>query len=234
MLIERGISGQPGSPNKAATSIYPATSPEFINTIAHYYRGEMSRMISWRDRIDRTTNWAITMVAGMLSLSLSTRESHHGVLLFAILIVFLLLTIESRRYRFFHVYRGRVRLIERNYYAALFAAQEPADPAHWMAQLAEDLRMPRFTITLNQAMARRLRRNYGWIFLILLLAWLLKVTAAHLQITAASEILRNASVGSVPGGVVVVSLIAFYGWLLYLMLSHREAEGELAYGEVHV
>ena len=227
MLIEKGVAGQ-------GASIFPATSAELVSTVAHYYRGEMSRMISWRDRIDRTTNWAITMVAGMLSLSLSARDAHHGVLLFAILIVFLLLTIESRRYRFFHVYRGRVRLIERNYYARIFAAQEPADPVLWMAQLAEDLRFPRFTISLNQAMARRLRRNYGWIFLILLFAWLLKTTSARLQPSAASEMLHNAAVGSVPGAVVIICLTAFYSWLLYLMLSHREAEGELAYGEVHV
>lgn len=75
----------------------------------------MARMMSWRDRLDRTTNWAITGVGAMLSLSLSSPQSHHGVLLFAMLLVFLLLFIESLRYRFFHVYRSRVRLIERNY-----------------------------------------------------------------------------------------------------------------------
>ena len=34
----------------------PVVSKDDINTLAHYYRGEMARMISWRDRIDRTTN----------------------------------------------------------------------------------------------------------------------------------------------------------------------------------
>jgi len=44
----------------ALTPALPATSQEFINLIAHYYRGEIARMAGWRDRIDRTTNWAIT------------------------------------------------------------------------------------------------------------------------------------------------------------------------------
>jgi uncharacterized membrane protein len=66
-------------------------------------------MAGWRDRIDRTTNWAITVMAAMLSLSLSTPTAHHGVLLFAMLVVWLLLMIEARRYRFFDVYRARVR-----------------------------------------------------------------------------------------------------------------------------
>ena len=35
-------------------------------------------MAGWRDRIDRTTNWAITGVAAMLSLSLSTPSSHQA------------------------------------------------------------------------------------------------------------------------------------------------------------
>jgi uncharacterized membrane protein len=50
----------------------------------------MGRMSGWRDRIDRTTNWAITVAGAMLSVSLSTALSHHGVLLFATVFVLLL------------------------------------------------------------------------------------------------------------------------------------------------
>ena len=41
---------------------FPTTSAEFITLIAHYYRAEIARMAGWRDRIDRTSNWAITVV----------------------------------------------------------------------------------------------------------------------------------------------------------------------------
>ena len=77
---------------------FPTTSTEFITLIAHYYRAEIARMAGWRDRIDRTTNWAITVVGAMLSISLSTPTAHHGVILFAMVLVLLLLVIESRRY----------------------------------------------------------------------------------------------------------------------------------------
>jgi uncharacterized membrane protein len=215
---------------------------EFVNTLAHYYRGEMSRMISWRDRIDRTTNWAITAVAAMLSLSLSTPSAHHGVLLFAMLIVYLLLNIEARRYRFFDVYRSRVRLLERSYYAHIFAPEQAADSFYWLNQIGQDLRAPRFTITFGQAMSRRLRRNYSWLFLILLPAWVLKITSPRLQpqtgesefIHSAGDLLRNAALVTVPGWVVLTAVAAFYGWLIYLMFKHRQLEGELAHGEVHV
>jgi uncharacterized membrane protein len=58
--------------------------------MAHFHRAEIARMAGWRDRIDRTTNWAITVAAAMLSVSLSTPTAHHGVPLFAIPLIMLL------------------------------------------------------------------------------------------------------------------------------------------------
>jgi len=242
MMHDSDITIRPEALGKFASPIFPSNSVEFINALAHYYRGEMSRMMSWRDRLDRTTNWAITGVGAMLSVSLSSPQSHHGVLLFAMILVFLMLHIESRRYRFFHVYRSRVRLIERNYYARIFSPREVIDPAHWMNQLGEDLRLPRFSLTRNQEMARRLRRNYIWLFLILLLAWLLKTTTSALQpgtggahiIHSAAEFSNNAAIGYLSGWAVMIGILSFYSWMLYIMLKHRETLGELAYGEVHV
>ena len=92
----------------------PATSSEYITALAHYHRAEIARMAGWRDRIDRTTNWAITGGGAILSVSLSSPSAHHGVLLFTMLLVLLFLLIEARRYRFFDVYRARGRLVERN------------------------------------------------------------------------------------------------------------------------
>src|SRR5688500_17063809 len=100
---------------------FPVTSAETITVLAHYYRGEIARMMSWRDRLDRTTNWAIGAVAAMLSISLASEQAHHSVLLFAMLLIYVLLHIEARRYRFFHVYRARVGLLEREYFAHVFA-----------------------------------------------------------------------------------------------------------------
>ena len=61
---------------RSASPGLPSTPMETINTMVHYYRGELGRMAGWRDRIDRTTNWAITVVAALLSVSLSTPTSH--------------------------------------------------------------------------------------------------------------------------------------------------------------
>ncbi len=121
----------------------PQTPQETINAIIHYYRGEIGRMAGWRDRIDRTSNWAITVVAAMLSVSLSTPSSHHGVLLFAMLLISLLLLIEARRYRFFDVYRARVRQMERGYFAQILCP-EGTPSFKWSVSIAKSLRQPAF------------------------------------------------------------------------------------------
>src|SRR3954449_8512187 len=117
----------------------PTAPGEFITVLSHFHRAEIARMAGWRDRIDRTTNWAITVVAAMLSVSLSTASAHHGVLLFAMLLVLLLLTIEARRYRFFDVYRTRVRQLERHYFGQLFAPRPDPSP-NWLQLLGDGLR----------------------------------------------------------------------------------------------
>ena len=224
--------------------VFPRTSAEAVSAMAHYYRAEMARMISWRDRIDRTANWAITVVAGMLSLALSSPTAHHSVIIVGMLIVFVLLLIESRRYRFFDVYRTRVRIIERNYYAQMFAPQsgEAAADGAWLRQLSEDLRSPRFQLPLDVAMARRLQRNYGWMYLVLLFAWVLKTTTSVRQmpdgqvefVHSMSDLVANAATGICPGWLTILVLAIFYAALVVLMVIRRAVTPELAIGEVHV
>lgn len=198
-------------------------------------------MGSWRDRIDRTSNWAITVVAAMLSVSLSTSNAHHGVLLFAMLLVFLLLRIEARRYRFFDVYRARVRQFERHYFAQLFSPA-PDYASNWQQILGEGLREPRFRISYADAFSRRLRRNYIWMFVILLIAWILKVTTPALQQDAAPrqlsnsvhEAVTNVGLGPIPGVFILAGIAVFYGFLVYSYVRRTDDADESGYSEVHV
>lgn len=219
----------------------PITSSEFVNTMSHFHRAEIARMAGWRDRLDRTTNWALTVTAAMLSVSLSTPTAHHGVLLFAMLIVLLLLWIEARRYRFFDVYRARVRQFERHYFAHIFSPQ-PDFASNWLLNLGETLRAPKFLISQYTAFARRLRRNYFYVFLILLLAWILKISTPRLQedgthrnfVASIVEAVHNATLGPVPGELVAAMVALFYGLLAWMVLTAHDEAGELAIGDVHV
>jgi len=84
-------------------------------------------------------------------------------------IILLLLFVEARRYWFYDVYRMRIRQFERHYFGQFFQADPKGGPEPWLVMLAQDLRHPKFRISMMLAFRRRLRRNYIWMFLILLL-----------------------------------------------------------------
>jgi uncharacterized membrane protein len=215
----------------------PINSAEATTLMTHYYRAEMTRMNAWRARLDLTSNWSITVVAALLSVSLSTPTAHHGLALFGMVIILLLLFVEARRYRFYDVYRMRVRQFERHYFGQFFQADPKGGPEPWLLMLAQDLRHPQFRITMMLALRRRLRRNYIWMFLILLCAWTVKIASPELQ--AGSELgapsslwtlLDHAAIGPVPGWVVVMLIVAFYAALGMACLRGKDRGGD----EVHV
>ncbi|RVD61610.1 DUF2270 domain-containing protein [Mesorhizobium sp. M2D.F.Ca.ET.185.01.1.1] len=228
-------------PRASDTLALKLSSPEFTSTLSHFHRAEIARMAGWRDRLDRTSNWAITVVAAMLSVSLSTPSAHHGVLLFAMLLITLLLWIEARRYRFFDVYRTRVRQFERYYFAQIFSPQ-PDFASNWLAILGEGLRSPRFLISQRSALIRRLRRNYIFMYTILMLAWVLKITTPSLAREGASigfsasllDTFRVATLGPIPGVAVVCGVAVFYLAMLAASFFIRDEDAELSFGDVHV
>jgi uncharacterized membrane protein len=217
----------------AARASLPSNSAEATNAMVHYYRAEMARMTSWRDRLDQTSNWAITVTAALLSVSLATATAHHGVLIFAMLLVMLLLYVEARRYRFYDVYRMRVRQFERHYFGQLFGSSPEGGPEPWLAMLAQDLRHPTFRITFGLAMRRRLRRNYAWMFIILLLAWILKIASPDLQQGVAVDpyrpldlMLAHAALGPLPGWLMMLAVAAFYIALAVSALRGSDRGGD--------
>lgn len=215
----------------------PTTQSEATTAIVHFYRAEVGRMSGWRDRLDRTTNWAITVVAALLSVSLSTPSAHHGVLVFAMLLISLLLYVESRRYRFYDVYRMRVRQFERHYFGQLFSGTE-GGPEPWLEMMSQELRHPMFRIDMVAAVTRRLKRNYIWLYAILLLAWVLKITSPKLQAGAGTDavppmqsIFESAAFGPLPGWLVIGLMLAFYVLLtIAAFRGRRRADDD----EVHV
>ena len=219
----------------------PSNSAEKANMIIHYYRGEIGRMTSWRDRIDRTSNWAMTVVAGLLSVSLSTPSSHHGVVLFAMLLITVFLLIEARRYRFFDVYRARVRQLERPYFAPARCPKAELNP-DWAEAIAASLRSPAFLMSYAAALSRRIRRNYGWMYLILLMVWGLKISSPRLlpderqleMVSSYQQIVDNAQLGPIHGLLVIGLVVLGYAAVLVAARHRDPADGELAHGEVHV
>ena len=150
----------------------PLTRSEYITALSHFYRAEMHRSLVWRTRLDTTTNWAIVATLAILTTSLSNPTFASEAILLGMFANVVFLTIEARRFRFFDVWRARVRMIEENFIGGILRRDQASPDYHWGVNVADDLLCPRFHLTRVQALRARLVRNFRWIFLFLLVAWI--------------------------------------------------------------
>jgi len=150
----------------------PLTRYEYIQALAHFYRAEMHRSLVWRTRLDTTTNWAIVATLAILTASLQNPIFAREVLMLGMFANVVFLTIEARRFRFFDVWRARVRMLEENFYGGILRRDQASTDSRWGANVADDLLCPRFHLTRIQAFRARLMRNFRFIFLFLLIAWI--------------------------------------------------------------
>lgn len=184
-----------------------------IGALAHLYRGEMYRSKIWRTRLDATTNWAVVTVGIALSVSYSSASASALplVLVGALLCVFL--TFEARRYRFFDIFRVRVRVMETSFFGPLLRHGRVDVANGWNDVLADDYTGLYYHITYAEALGRRLRRNYGPIFIVQLVAYLGKIIIHPGPLTSLGELFERAAIGPFPGGVVLTVCFFFYSGL---------------------
>jgi uncharacterized membrane protein len=149
--------------------------PSYVTAMSHFYRGEIGRIMQWRARIDNTTNWAITTTTTIFTVSFSVREVPHIIFAFNLAIVSIMLWIEARRYRFYDAFRARVRMLEAHFLVPVIMFDKKLTQGDWRRTLSEDLIIPSFKISAIEAVGRRLKRNYVFIYLIILIAWVTKV-----------------------------------------------------------
>jgi uncharacterized membrane protein len=216
----------PGAPSFAPPSYEeaPLNRSEYISALVHFYRGELDRSTQWRLRLDTTTNWAIFSVMGLITFSLGDPSHSHVGILAGMILVFTFLGIEARRFRFFDVWRARVRMLEENFFGPIFRRDLASPVERWGVMVAEDLLRPRFKITYHQALRARLYRNYGVLFVLLLLSWVLKLLM-HAGAGTAPELagaghpwLHRMALGPVPWWVPMCFVIGMYFYLLAILV----------------
>jgi len=182
---------------------------EFNTAMVHFYRGEITRSNVWRTRLDNTTNWAVVTTGAVLTFAFGSVNNSHLVILLSFLLVWIFLVIESRRYRYYELWALRVRLMETDFFAAMLSS--PFTPhQEWATRLADSLLNPEFPISLREALGRRLRRNYIWLFLILGLAWTFKLILHPIPAHSLRTFLNHAAIGPISGQVVTLSVVCFF------------------------
>ncbi|MBN1145868.1 MAG: DUF2270 domain-containing protein [Anaerolineales bacterium] len=224
--------GEPQAPSPEAVWTfrgYRLRASEFNTAMVHFFRAEVSRSNFWRQRLDTTTNWAVVTTGAVLSIAFAQTHINHSVILLELLLVTFFLYIEARRYRYYELWSSRVRLMETDFFAAMLVP--PFHPAaDWAESLADSLLHPHFPISYWEAVGRRLRRNYLWIYAVNVSAWL-----AHLWLLPGAalnwgEFFQRANVGGIPGFMVLLIVLAFASVMLLLSLltvGLQEAAGEV-------
>lgn len=179
----------------------------YITAMSHFYRGEVGRIMVWRQRLDLTTTWAITSTTTIITVAFSIRDIPHLVFFFNLVIVWMMLWIEARRYRFYDAFRGRVRMIESHFLVATVSRNPGLLGGDWQKLVCEDLIMPSFKISMLEAVGRRLKRNYVFVFAIIIVAWLTKVFMhASPPIRCWPSFYDALAVGELPGWLVGLGL----------------------------
>jgi len=214
------------TPNQSDCYSFPK---DYAATMVHFYRGELGRMMVWRQRFDTTTHWAIIGLTGIVTFAWNHIESSNFLFLFANFILYLLLTIEARRYRFYDAYRARVRMLESHFIFPVVTLSSKRLEGNWRRQMGEDLILPSYKISFMEALSRRFRRNYIWIYLILTGAWVVHVLEVRGADSVPSFINEFCANQPLPNVVFLSILGLFYAYLLSLyMIGHwkRSALGE--------
>jgi uncharacterized membrane protein len=166
----------PGSTEKTTLSLERSLyDPGYVTAMSHFYRGELGRIMIWRQRLDITTNWAITSSTAIITIAFSNREVPHIIFFFNLLLVSVMLWIEARRYRFYDAFRARVRMLEAHFLVPMVMENRELLHGEWKKLVCEDLILPCFKISKLEAIGRRLKRNYAFIFILIMVAWVTKI-----------------------------------------------------------
>ena len=197
------------------------SSPLAPAVMVHFYRAAMDLTTTWRARIDGTTNWAVLTSGSIASFVLGSPTSPQIMSILGMFLAFAFLSIEARRFRFYDLWSGWIRIMETEYYEPLLRANVIDLDQHWHPLLQSDLEDPYFKISWSEAMGNRLRHNYIAIFGFLLLTWLTKLMI-HPEPAPVGDTLRamvgRAALGPLPGGVMMTGVIVFYLFLIGLMI----------------
>ncbi len=188
------------------------------SAVVHFYRAIVMHADVWRERLDATTNWAVVITIGVVSFAFSRPETPPYVLLFLIAASWLFLIMESRRYQIYDLWRRRIRSINQYIIAPSIAPEEAPEEEEiqrGLSALARDLGRAVPHLPFVDAVGYRIRRNYGFIFLFAVGAWVLKLILHPEEAASLAEVVARAELAAIPGAVVltivgILSLVVLF------------------------
>jgi uncharacterized membrane protein len=204
-----------GEDNDFLEALHDESSSDqgYITAMSHFYRGEIGRIMVWRQRLDTTTTWGITTTGTIFTVAFSFEKVPHLIFFFNLAIVLMMLWIEARRYRFYDAFRARVRMLEAHFITPVILREKPKLEGNWRKLVAEDLLVPAFKISMFESIGRRLQRNYAFITTIILTAWITKIfihPPAGQEINSLSSLYSALSVGAFPSWFIATIMLGTF------------------------
>jgi len=183
----------------------------------------------WRQRLDITTNWAITSSTAIITIAFANREVPHIIFFFNLAIVWVMLWIEARRYRFYDAFRARVRMLEAHFLVPMVMENRQMLQGEWKKLVCEDLILPSFKISKLEAIGRRLKRNYVFIFILIMVAWVTKIFLhATEPITSSRALYHALRVGHIPSWLVAGTfIVTFVSVISITIYVGKKSSGEI-------
>ena len=222
----------PEAPTSSAPEVVAptldVTSAAYIGTMTHFYRGELGRMMVWRQRFDATVNWSIIATGSLVAYAVGKPAMMNQAMLINLAVLGFFAFLEARRYRFYDTFRARVRMLEVHFIApAVLGAEKKTLQGPWREHLVQDLIIPSFKCSYAFALGRRFRHIYGALHLFVLFAWVFLV-GFHTR--TFSEWAAGFSLGKAPGWL-VLTLVLIYLLVLAIIIFRSGALGAKS-GEV--
>src|SRR5882724_8231266 len=220
----------PPPPNEPPPKKPPAFDAAYVTAMSHFYRGEMGRIMAWRARLDPTTNWAITATSTIFTVAFSVESVPHIIFFFNLAIVWIMLWIEARRYRFYDAFRARVSMLEGHFLVPIVAQNTKLLQGEWQKLVCEDLLLPSFKISKLEAIGRRLKRNYVFIFILILVAWVTKIFLhAPRAMEGVPDFYRALRVGHIPSWLVAFVFVGtFISVIAITIYVSKKSSGEIS------
>ena len=123
-------------------------------------------------------------------------------------------------------------MIEENFLLPIITRQLDSPKMGWHREVASDLDKPKFKSSFVQAIGFRLRRNYLFIFSILLGGWAVKLGMHPTMVESFAELWERIGVGHIPSSLVALAGVVFYSLLLVVLRLGWSLHGDAPTDEV--
>ncbi len=201
-----------------------------LNTLIHFYRGELGRMMIWRQRFDASTNWAIVSTGSLVAFGFGNPDVLNQAMVVALIVLAFFSIVEARRYRFYDAFRGRVRMLESHFLAPMVLGRpDRFYQENWRELLAGDLVNPAFKCSFIFALGRRFKSVYFALHAFIVFAWV-SLTVSQLSSLTFAAFVEAFDVYALKGWVVlllVTSYLLGLGLALTLSGSLGRRKGEM-------